>query len=199
MTGSNRLYYFILCFYRGSMIVCLIVVYEYENIFVILIITAGAFAVLRAWFLLRVHNLRGMSPRRRASSAGRHGRSCWSRRGSRVVAKPWRHDNDVQTWQVALLHQWLLAHSLSEPSEPRHCCLQVMLLRDLCLKGKKKRRRALLCEEDDNVDVEAAWRDDNGGGVRALPADDREIEWWRRGGRENKVKNRKIMIRLLPL
>jgi hypothetical protein len=42
--------------------------------------------------------------------------------------------------------------------------------------------------------VMVVWRDDDGGsgpssvalpdGVQALPADDGEIEWWRRGGRK---------------
>jgi hypothetical protein len=37
MARSNELEYFILYFYRGSMIVCLEVVYEYKSILVILI------------------------------------------------------------------------------------------------------------------------------------------------------------------
>jgi hypothetical protein len=44
----------------------------------------------------------------------------------------------------------------------------------LCLKGKKKRRRAFVCEGDDGVDVVAACRDGRSGGARALPEDDRE-------------------------
>jgi hypothetical protein len=53
----------------------------------------------------------------------------------------------------------------------------------LCLKGKKKRRRAFVCEGGDGVDVVAACRDGRSGGARALPEDDKP-EWWWRGGRK---------------
>jgi hypothetical protein len=53
MTRSNGIEYFILLFYRGSMIICLAVIYEYDDILVILI--DAILLIINIKFVVKYH------------------------------------------------------------------------------------------------------------------------------------------------